>query len=380
MNPKYFLLLFYLVAFHTFSLFSQSNNWQIAAKVINERGFNTQIFIQHDTSLNLQHAMLNYEIMIRPQGRHEQIVRSKKSVPTNRSAIYKPKFKLPNGLFDIEISIQDSNLNYLYEETIQFDSDHGPPSLKVTDIFLSYQLITQLSSNIPLLSPSIPSEANELFFAVEIKNNAQRELTARAVLFREISETLSDKATAFHSKQQINRVLNKNKRGELFADKFSLEKLTQGNYLIEVLIYEDDRLLLERSTEFSIDWKGKTRIFEDLETSVQMMMLGFPRLNQTHFQPLNRIEFEDWWRNQYGVDATLEMEQYFKRVFQADALYSHKIEGWKTDRGKIHIQYGEPDQILPKKVGNKEFQRWHYVEWNLSFIFEKKASGFALVR
>ena len=37
-------------------------------------------------------------------------------------------------------------------------------------------------------------------------------------------------------------------------------------------------------------------------------------------------------------------------------------DGWRSDRGKIYIQYGEPDQIddYPVAINGKPFQEWHY--------------------
>ena len=37
-------------------------------------------------------------------------------------------------------------------------------------------------------------------------------------------------------------------------------------------------------------------------------------------------------------------------------------EGWRSDRGRIYIQYGEPDQIddYPVAAGGRPYQLWHY--------------------
>jgi hypothetical protein len=37
-------------------------------------------------------------------------------------------------------------------------------------------------------------------------------------------------------------------------------------------------------------------------------------------------------------------------------------EGWQTDRGRIYISYGEPDEIddYPYSLSSVPYQEWHY--------------------
>ncbi len=37
-------------------------------------------------------------------------------------------------------------------------------------------------------------------------------------------------------------------------------------------------------------------------------------------------------------------------------------EGWRTDRGRIYIQFGEPDEIddYPLAANSQPYQVWHY--------------------
>jgi GWxTD domain-containing protein len=65
---------------------------------------------------------------------------------------------------------------------------------------------------------------------------------------------------------------------------------------------------------------------------------------------------------------------YLDRVDYANGHFSYQEkEGWKTDRGRILLQYGMPDEIerFPSDIYAKAFQIWHYyrLEGGIRFYF-----------
>ncbi|NNC83244.1 MAG: GWxTD domain-containing protein [Flavobacteriales bacterium] len=70
--------------------------------------------------------------------------------------------------------------------------------------------------------------------------------------------------------------------------------------------------------------------------------------------------------------AKVLIEQYYSRVEEANLFFSTHMEGWKTDRGLIHIVYGPPNEI--ERSGNRE--TWYYgasdAEDPLEFTFFKE--------
>ena len=72
-------------------------------------------------------------------------------------------------------------------------------------------------------------------------------------------------------------------------------------------------------------------------------------------------------RNQYLAD-------YIERIKQANNLFSgFSKEGWQTDRGRVYIIYGEPDEIdrHPNETETRPYEIWYYneIEGGVSFIF-----------
>ena len=93
--------------------------------------------------------------------------------------------------------------------------------------------------------------------------------------------------------------------------------------------------------------------------------------------------FEEFWRRSDPNPSTRLNEfkvELFRRFAYANEHYSlsivRKDDGWQTDRGRVYIVYGEPDEIerYPSTLDAKPFEKWNY--FNLGsqgprfFIFE----------
>lgn len=64
------------------------------------------------------------------------------------------------------------------------------------------------------------------------------------------------------------------------------------------------------------------------------------------------------------------------RVDHANRYYSHFTPGWKTDRGRIYIKYGQPYNIVRQTTGfgsrytQKDYEIWQYrISGYMTFIF-----------
>ncbi len=71
-----------------------------------------------------------------------------------------------------------------------------------------------------------------------------------------------------------------------------------------------------------------------------------------------------------GVKRT----EYLRRVTAANQHYTFlNKDGWRTDRGRVLILYGDPDQVarVPSQGDSKPYQTWYYygIEKGVEFIF-----------
>jgi GWxTD domain-containing protein len=84
---------------------------------------------------------------------------------------------------------------------------------------------------------------------------------------------------------------------------------------------------------------------------------------------------ELWSRRPAGL-----RDMYMKRVAEANSRYQVLgMEGYKTDRGRIHIVYGAPDDIdrHPNESGTKPYEIWSHqqIQGGVIFVFVQRQQG-----
>ncbi|MFH0733567.1 MAG: GWxTD domain-containing protein [bacterium] len=85
----------------------------------------------------------------------------------------------------------------------------------------------------------------------------------------------------------------------------------------------------------------------------------------------------DFWQRRDYEPETAENEfkiEYFKRVNYASTHFTEfQKNGALTDRGRVYLTYGEPDEIenKPNEVDSKPYQLWYYnsIEGGVEFVF-----------
>ncbi len=105
--------------------------------------------------------------------------------------------------------------------------------------------------------------------------------------------------------------------------------------------------------------------------------------NELQSLPAKRQFLYDFWqkRNPDPVGNTNSYRiEYLKLVAYANDHFSvGKTAGWKTDRGRVYIMYGKPDQIdrHPNESNSKPYEIWYYnsIQGGVSFDFIDK-TGF----
>jgi GWxTD domain-containing protein len=76
---------------------------------------------------------------------------------------------------------------------------------------------------------------------------------------------------------------------------------------------------------------------------------------------------EQFWLRRDPTPGTVEnefKEEHYRRIAYANEHFAAKVPGWKTDRGRIYIMYGPPDEINDYKQGGAAhpfpYQEWRY--------------------
>ncbi len=108
------------------------------------------------------------------------------------------------------------------------------------------------------------------------------------------------------------------------------------------------------------------------------------RYKQLKGEEAKRKFLAEFWKKRDPDKSTPINElkiEYFKRVEYANQHFSvGNKEGWRTDRGRVYIMYGPPDEYErhPNEVDSKPYEIWYYhnIEGGVEFVFVDK-SGFS---
>jgi len=78
----------------------------------------------------------------------------------------------------------------------------------------------------------------------------------------------------------------------------------------------------------------------------------------------DRLQFvEKFWERRNptpGAASNAFKEEHYRRLAYANEHFASSVPGWQTDRGRIYITYGPPDQIAVSKRENVLQQAWRY--------------------
>ncbi len=90
---------------------------------------------------------------------------------------------------------------------------------------------------------------------------------------------------------------------------------------------------------------------------------------------------EQFWLRRDPTPDTVENEykdEYYRRIAYANEHFSSGVPGWKTDRGRIYIMYGKPDEIeshptggtyeRPIDEGGGETQTYPWEKWRYRYL------------
>jgi GWxTD domain-containing protein len=90
---------------------------------------------------------------------------------------------------------------------------------------------------------------------------------------------------------------------------------------------------------------------------------------------------ENFWLRRDPTPDTVEnefREEHYRRIAYANEHFASGIPGWKTDRGRIYITYGPPDQIddhssggtyeRPPEEGGGETSTYPFQQWRYRYI------------
>jgi len=153
--------------------------------------------------------------------------------------------------------------------------------------------------------------------------------------------------------------------------------LSLDNYRLEVTAAVDGRTARAETT-LGVVLENEASIDRFFTTSLDALEIIAPEAEVEelrHAAPEERhAAWERFWARRDPSPGTARnefKEEFFDRMRAADARFGVGRPGWRTDRGRIFIRYGEPDTIdrRPFQAGTPPTETWVYDAIGLRFVF-----------
>ncbi|MBO7647562.1 MAG: GWxTD domain-containing protein [Bacteroidales bacterium] len=316
-----------------------------------------------------------------------------------------------NGDYYLHFTLKDLNsdssmLKYIDFIQVNFPKDEisssrlslfsSMSSPKSTDLFVKYGLALP-----PLFYNFVPETQYFLPFATEIYNTKtiigeNKTVTAKCFIEHAESRMVALPENVITKQLKTNDVV-------LVLDQFNTFKLPSGNYNAVVEIYDQDSLLLITKTFFqksnpdvqfdisrynNVETEGTfvNNITERKELEEDVLCLYAiatdperdffsKRIKTVPSEQLQRYLYS-FWLARDPVNPEKAWLEYKKKVdFVQERYGSIQVKGYRTDRGRVYLQYGPPNDILevPSEPISLPYEIWHYYQLgnqsNVKFVF-----------
>lgn len=323
--------------------------------------------------------------------------------------------KLPNGSYFLHYEIKDVHnpeipIKYIDNLDVYFPADKVSSSgiqllmeLKKAD---NQDLFTKYGySMFPLYDNFVPERMSLLPYFIEIYNTEKILGKDNIFFIKSHIENFGSQYLSFSS--GIKFVEIKTAPIYIFIDQLDISKLPSGNYNLIVEIMNSDSVTLtshaiffQRSNpkieldisnfenlDISNSFVAKIKNIETLREYVSMLYPIGNKMEQEFFNtrvkqmPIERLQnfFYTFWLKRDPLNPESAWLDYYNKVKYVQNVYgSHLVKGYRTDRGRVYLQYGPPTSIseAPYSPTTHPYEIWHYYyidgQSNVKFIFYNK--------
>ncbi|MBO4488438.1 MAG: GWxTD domain-containing protein [Bacteroidales bacterium] len=316
-----------------------------------------------------------------------------------------------NGDYYLHFTLKDRNsdsdsLHYIDHIRVHFPKDEISSSRlslfssmtapKSTDLFVKYGFALP-----PLFYNFVPESQYALPFALEVYNTktiigADEQLTAKCFIEYAESKLVALPENIITKRLKTNDVV-------LVIDQFNTFKLPSGNYNAVVELYHQDSLILINKVFFQ---KSNPDIHFDIsryndivtEGSFVSEMTDRKELEEAVLclYPIANTPEREFFSQRMKTVTDDQLQRYFYSFWLArdpanpeEAWLNYKkmvdivqerfgsvqVKGYRTDRGRVYLQYGQPNDIqeVPSDPITLPYEVWHYYyldnQTNVKFVF-----------
>ena len=298
----------------------------------------------------------------------------------NLTNTYSTDIQLKPDKYDMIITALDKTTNKQVNRKVKFElEDISKTNFLLSDIlfFQEYEMDStqRIVSFNPNLTNNFGGQGTYFYFYFNTAVTDPSDSLEIEYIIRNMGGII----TQFNQYKIVN---NKN-TNEHFI-RINREQFDQSRYELEVIAKYQNQVMKTKKL-FSFFWTENPESPQDLTSAIQQMRyiseadsVGWA-LKQTYEEKLGY--FRRFWKRMDPNPETEKnelMDEFYLRVNVANQNFSTiSQDGWQTDRGRIFIKFGDPDDIErhPFEINSDPYEIWRYYNYRKVFLFIDR-SGF----
>lgn len=328
------------------------------------------------------------------------------------------RYSLPPGEYDIEMEIKDKNKEskpFLTSEKVKLAFPDTGIVLSDIQLIESYSkaekqgVLTKSGQDlVPYVADFYPENMEKINFYCEAYNTqkslGENEKFVFGYYIEKFETGTKMNNYGFFAKQITNKV-------NPFLGSFNIKDLPSGNYnlVIEAIDKTNSlraskkiffqrkniygKLSMEDIASMTIE-KTFVSYIHNIDTLKEYIRCTWPIstdserkfsdnvLGNNDLKFLQQF-FYTFWINRSAFEPEYAWNEYYKRVLSVNKAYgTPRFKGYETDRGRVYLQYGSPDDITKNETdpSSYPYEIWQYYklnngQTNRQFIFYDRDLG-----
>lgn len=295
---------------------------------------------------------------------------------------------LQAGTYDVLVEINDklSSRQYKNKRVLKYSDQPDSTGLIHTDVAFSAQINTD-SLQIPQITATRNViDINQPYVAFSnVFMTAGKKVSVNIRLYKK------EKTEKSLFVQDFKEFAGNQDGKYLIKYLLPYKMMDEGKYSVRFSISTDDSAF-EIEKEFSVLWFFKPLYLYKVDLAVRPLKYlltpeEMEKVKSYNFEELTKW-FNAFWKKRDPDTSTVfnELEDvFYSRVTETVRSFSTRFkEGWQTDRGKIYLLYGEPQEIDNRIYSVEPHIIWKYTIDNQPLIFtfvdKLKTGDFVLIK
>jgi hypothetical protein len=281
-------------------------------------------------------------------------------------------YQLPLGTYTVVAELQQEDTGRPILRTCAFVCRSLGHAVSLSDVTLMDK-----DGFRPLMKRDIVAYMGILRFSSEVYSKDPGYYTIRAVLYRQDENLYSEDAGKFTSVQQVSQSVYVRNSRYSFSESFQIDENESGNYLVEIFVYQDGKIVSESNYPFYLVWSEIPEMMSAPEKYIKYMRWIHPVMGQDTYSLSGeslRQAFMQFWTRQNDVSEGYQyraMESYYKQILSTIEVYGGN--GWQAPQSKYVSLFGWPDSVRKYTIGIDSILYWQYYKPPLTCYFIKPA-------